>query len=301
MQQQQHQIRNVCSYCRMPGHNRRTCGVRRAAERVVEPAVVQPAVVEPAVVQPAVVQPAVVQPAVVQPAVVEPAVPVGLYYGLNTVTYEEAILYRNRILQSRFMTGMTVANFEYKFELALESWDYRDMVMSVSNVLLKRAHKEFNLVILGINNIVVASQHIDNYSRLVHNMLNYVKCIEKIIAVRIAMRIAHQRRERRIARQIVARPTTKTHLKKLQILRCREEETGHESTCTICMDELQPTNIIHTNCKHVYCFDCVSGYINSIKDKTCLPTCPMCRGKLDCFNTYSHGIHTELTNTIQAL
>ena len=310
---------STCSYCRMVGHNRRTCRVRRETERVVQPAV-QPAV--QTAVQPA------VQPAVRRPGRT-------LYYGLGRVDREQAIQYRNLIIQSRFMGSITEADIESMFRVAVNSMtpvereqaiQYRNLIIqsrfmgriteadmemiflvavnsttpveSVSRVainLLRRSNHVYDLAMQSNSNTNVASTLIENYSGFIRNMLKYVEYIKLTISVRDL----RNPRNVRVPRVVT---TTKTHIKNLQILRCMdEEETGRETTCTICMDELETTNIIHTNCKHVYCLDCVSGYMNSIKDKTCLPTCPMCRGKLDRFNTYSDGIHVELTNTIQAL
>ena len=239
----------TCSNCWIVGHNRQTCRL---------------------------------------PAV-QPAVRVGLYDGLSEGRRQLAIQYRNRILQCRFMTGMTEAEFEHKFQFAIDSRNAREMVRSVSNVLLHHAHGTFDLLMRSTNNIIVSSELINTHSNLVHNIIKYMKCIEKVINLRSP----------RIAPPVI---TTKTHIQKLQIVRAvDEQEPGHESTCTICLDTLETSNIIHTNCNHVYCLACVSGYVDSIKTKTCLPTCPMCRGKLDHFNTYSDDVHRELTNAIQAL
>ena len=103
------------------------------------------------------------------------------------------------------------------------------------------------------------------------------------------------------ARRRVPRNTTKNFIKNIKIVRAVDEDQEEEHICTICLEELEKSHVIHTNCNHSYCLECVSSYSNSIKDKTCKPNCPMCRGELNEFNTHSDEIHTQLTTFIEAL
>jgi hypothetical protein len=103
--------------------------------------------------------------------------------------------------------------------------------------------------------------------------------------------IIENRLEEQILQELLQEDTiyTRDYFKQLRLVL----ETGHLETgqldiiCGICLDTLVHSQIIQTNCNHTYCYDCVGGYAESIKDKTCRPNCPTCRGiweELTCYD-----------------
>ena len=66
------------------------------------------------------------------------------------------------------------------------------------------------------------------------------------------------------------------------------------SNCNICFETFPTDDIIHTNCNHTYCLECLVGYINSIKDKTSIPNCPACRNALSEFKVHSYQNQDDL-------
>lgn len=94
---------------------------------------------------------------------------------------------------------------------------------------------------------------------------------------------------------------TKTYLKEMVIEMVENNINTDPCDCTICFDAFSPCNIIHTNCNHALCIDCISGYSESIKDNTRKPTCPTCRTEFVKLNTYDTLTTTQLTQMIQQL
>ena len=141
------------------------------------------------------------------------------------------------------------------------------------------------------------SSYMRDYIRLLSSIANQAERAERIATRRLNSAI---RRQEAINSVMADRITTKTHIKNLKIVR-QTEVVESEYTCTICLETLDISNVINTNCNHSYCLDCVSGYANSIKDKSHKPNCPMCRGVLDQLNTHSDELHQQLNTVIQGL
>lgn len=67
-------------------------------------------------------------------------------------------------------------------------------------------------------------------------------------------------------------------LKRLSIVHESLLDGGEETeACPICFDDTTKGKLLRTNCSHGFCLDCMSNYTNSIKMKSCNPTCPYCR------------------------
>lgn len=104
---------------------------------------------------------------------------------------------------------------------------------------------------------------------------------------------------------------TRDYFKQLRLV-LSHPETGHSATghsetghsdiiCGICFDVLVDSQIIQTNCKHTYCYDCVTGYAESIKDKTCRPNCPTCRGTWEELTCYHKETNDNMITMMEQL
>lgn len=94
---------------------------------------------------------------------------------------------------------------------------------------------------------------------------------------------------------------TKTYLKQLTIEMVENDVDTDPCDCTICFDAFHPSDIIHTNCNHMMCIDCVSGYSESIKNMTRKPNCPTCRADFTKFKTHNQFTKNQLTQIIENL
>ena len=93
---------------------------------------------------------------------------------------------------------------------------------------------------------------------------------------------------------------TAEYLKECNILNVSSTtEDAHD--CPICFESKNASYIIRLNCDHGFCLECMKGHINAIKDKTCLPTCPCCRGEINEFKIISRRIIGELYHNITKL
>jgi hypothetical protein len=76
----------------------------------------------------------------------------------------------------------------------------------------------------------------------------------------------------------VPQPSTKTQLRELSVIhKPVSEEHPANYDCPICYDTHDTNDIIFTNCKHGYCFQCITLHANAIKDNSDPPSCPCCR------------------------
>lgn len=69
-------------------------------------------------------------------------------------------------------------------------------------------------------------------------------------------------------------------LKALYIVNEPIQDSAVEASCPICFDTTIKGKLLHTNCSHSFCLDCLKNYTDSIKDRTCKPSCPYCRTEL---------------------
>jgi len=71
---------------------------------------------------------------------------------------------------------------------------------------------------------------------------------------------------------------TSIYLKKCEVEliwgNCDDENT---MDCPVCYDEIKINNAVKTKCNHYFCLGCIKEYCSHNKDKTCEPTCPLCR------------------------
>ena len=76
------------------------------------------------------------------------------------------------------------------------------------------------------------------------------------------------------------------------------------NSCSICWDELTPETCCATNCKHTYCFECMTGALKRERRKTELSqryrsirymslNCAMCRQEIQDLKSYSTSNETE--------
>jgi len=75
-------------------------------------------------------------------------------------------------------------------------------------------------------------------------------------------------------------------------------EDAPECDCPLCFDAVPATDIIVTNCNHSFCGTCVKGFSTSIKDKTQIPNCPMCRTDLTEFKVGSPQVYADIQSHI---
>ena len=99
-----------------------------------------------------------------------------------------------------------------------------------------------------------------------------------------------------LTNQVIER--TRAHIKRIKIV-CKE--SGGEPTtveCPICYDECCETKCVQTNCKHAFCLDCMTSHLDSIKDKTILSGCPVCRTELTSLCVSNEETRDEFEKTI---
>ena len=92
--------------------------------------------------------------------------------------------------------------------------------------------------------------------------------------------------------------STLDSLKQLSIVHDLSPDNEGMKACPICFDETSKGKLITTNCSHGFCVDCMINYADSIKAKTCKPTCPYCRtvvvevksADIDICRQFSHHI-----------
>jgi hypothetical protein len=95
---------------------------------------------------------------------------------------------------------------------------------------------------------------------------------------------------------------TAEYLKECNILNVEPTtEDDAQYDCPICFDSINPSYVIRANCDHGFCLSCMKGHMKSIKDKTCRPTCPCCRGEIKEFKIISRRIIGELYHNITKL
>ena len=124
--------------------------------------------------------------------------------------------------------------------------------------------------------------------------------------------------EEQILQELLQEDTiyTRDYFKQLRVVLSHSEtdalETGHSATghsatgqldivCGICFDTLINSQIIQTNCKHTYCYDCIVSYSESIKDKTCRPNCPTCRGTWEELTCYHPETNTKMITMMEQI
>lgn len=95
-------------------------------------------------------------------------------------------------------------------------------------------------------------------------------------------------------RVVEEKKKTKSYLKELVVVCAEEEVDDGRVECGICFEEFCKGVTVLTNCKHAYCYSCIEGYAESIKDKTCKPTCALCRGDL-CELTVFNEVMKKIT------
>ena len=95
-------------------------------------------------------------------------------------------------------------------------------------------------------------------------------------------------------RLVEEKKKTKSYLKELVVVCAEEEVDDGRVDCGICFEEFCKGVSVRTNCKHTYCYSCIEGYAESIKDKTCKPTCALCRGDL-CELTVFNEVMKKIT------
>jgi hypothetical protein len=99
-----------------------------------------------------------------------------------------------------------------------------------------------------------------------------------------------------LTNQVIER--TRAHIKRIKIV-CKESD-GEPTTveCPICYDECCETKCVQTNCKHAFCLDCMTSHLDSIKDKTILSGCPVCRTELTSLCVTNEETREEFEKTI---
>jgi hypothetical protein len=68
--------------------------------------------------------------------------------------------------------------------------------------------------------------------------------------------------------------------------------------CPLCFDDFAATDVVVTNCNHSFCGTCIKGFSTSIKDKTKIPNCPMCRTNLTEFKVGSQQVYEDIQSHI---
>ena len=61
------------------------------------------------------------------------------------------------------------------------------------------------------------------------------------------------------------------------------------NNCSICFEDIKQDNICLTNCKHMFCVDCIQTYHKTLHNKTQM-SCPMCRTSISSVTTSSNLI-----------
>lgn len=77
----------------------------------------------------------------------------------------------------------------------------------------------------------------------------------------------------------------------------------HHNSCAICWDDLTPETCCATNCKHTFCFGCITAAVKDERKKTETShrrfsrymnlNCPMCRQEIQDLKTFSNSDETE--------
>ena len=277
------QVPNRCSACHQTGHNRRRCQVWRDQQRPLPQAAANVIAVVAGVV-----------PGVVVPGAAAGGDRDGLQEMINFIEPHSelrgSIIARPRMNEDLVPDRMTTlmhnasSTYEPTRQIAAET---------INQVLGNVAVFQQQLGTRTGNN-APASTHILGLINALTTIAAGVDAAEQLLELRRNVRT-------RIIRERAGVSLTKAKIKNIKIVRTMDGDVVDHPTCTICLDDLEPSNIINTNCKHTYCLDCISGYSNSIKEKTCAPTCPMCRGNLTQFDTHSDEVHDGLVNMITAL
>jgi hypothetical protein len=75
-----------------------------------------------------------------------------------------------------------------------------------------------------------------------------------------------------------------------------EEEEGpqSQSECPICYETYSQSEIIHTECSHNYCKDCLTSYLKSLNDTFITPTCAYCRKVITILEIKNKNIREEI-------
>lgn len=81
----------------------------------------------------------------------------------------------------------------------------------------------------------------------------------------------------------------------------KNQEDNKNHDCPVCFETVSSKNVVHTNCRHGYCCDCVKNLASSMKDNTQQPTCPMCRTALTGLNVENEEICTEIKTHLRSL
>lgn len=74
-----------------------------------------------------------------------------------------------------------------------------------------------------------------------------------------------------------------------------EREDIFEDKCPMCLEIIDPQNLIRTNCNHYYCDNCVLKHIrntqNSLSDAL---LCPLCRSNIDLITTFNSSVRDKV-------
>jgi len=81
-----------------------------------------------------------------------------------------------------------------------------------------------------------------------------------------------------LTNQVIER--TRAHIKRIKVVCKKSDDEPTTVECPICYDECCETKCVQTNCNHAFCLDCMTSHLDSIKDKTILSGCPVCRTEL---------------------
>jgi len=71
--------------------------------------------------------------------------------------------------------------------------------------------------------------------------------------------------------------------------------------CNVCLS--MPVNPIVTTCGHVFCWGCIYKWMESFREKTSPPSCPVCKNVLDrdkCIPIYGKGSSEDPRNSVPA-
>lgn len=73
-------------------------------------------------------------------------------------------------------------------------------------------------------------------------------------------------------------------------------ETQYEE-CPICYEETKTKNIVTLNCGHNFCGTCIKNTMSAQLNQTSVPSCALCRNKMECFivnNSDTYNLLTEI-------
>jgi hypothetical protein len=74
-----------------------------------------------------------------------------------------------------------------------------------------------------------------------------------------------------------------------------------ELECPVCYCDHVKNSTVLTNCNHSFCKECIKMHIVTFKNRSLVPTCPMCRSNistLSCDNDMLHGEFSEFLSSI---